>query len=223
MTIITDIPASEITTHIVQFVRELSPSTYVLSLDRGDLDFQSGQFVRLGLDGNAELREYSIYSGTDDDLLEFLVKEVEEGSVSRQLRRCGYMEPLRLQGPMGAFVLDPEKRERKHLFVATGTGISPFHSMALSHPELDYKVIHGVRYGSESYEREDYGERYVSCVTREDSGDFRGRVTDYLRTYPVEAGTEVFLCGNCDMIYDAFEVLQDQGISREHISAEIYF
>ena len=70
-------------------------------------------------------------------------------------------------GPFGFFSLDEDYATKKYLFVATGTGIAPFHSIALSHPGLDYKIVHGIRYGAEAYERNAYpANRYVACASR---------------------------------------------------------
>ena len=54
-------------------------------------------------------------------------------------------------------------------------------------------------------------------------GGFQGRVTDYLREYPVMASTPCFLCGNSAMIFAAFDLLKRQGVLSEHLFAEVYF
>lgn len=66
--------------------RFLTETTYVVRIQRGGLEFEAGQYISLGLPGNAEKREYSIYSGVDDDYLEVLVKEIVKGLVSKQLK-----------------------------------------------------------------------------------------------------------------------------------------
>ena len=43
----------------IQQIRELTPSTYVIRMDRGKLDFMAGQYLRLGMAGDTEKREYS--------------------------------------------------------------------------------------------------------------------------------------------------------------------
>jgi ferredoxin--NADP+ reductase len=42
-------------------------------------------------------------------------------------------------------------------------------------------------------------------------------VTDYLREHPADPAWLCYLCGNCDMIYEAFDILRSQ------LFAEVYF
>jgi ferredoxin--NADP+ reductase/benzoate/toluate 1,2-dioxygenase reductase subunit len=170
------------------------------------------------------MREYSVYSCPQDDFLEILVKEVEGGYVSKRMKALKPGDPVRVDGPFGFFTIDADWRDHRYVFIATGTGVSPFHNFVLSYPEIDYTLLHGVRTAEELYERETFAPaRMVGCVTREDSGDYRGRVTDYLREHPIDAEARYYLCGNCDMIYEAFDILQDAGVPHHSLFAEVYF
>lgn len=212
-------------THRVHHVREVSESAYVLRVDRKGLAFDPGQYINVGPHGSIAMREYSVYSGAEEDFLEILVKEVKGGVVSQALRRAKPGEEVSLEGPFGFFVIEPEQRRSgKFLFIASGTGISPFHSFIKSYPDLDYRLLHGVRSAGELYDREVFDpKRFVSCVSREETGDFHGRVTDYLRANPADPESLCYLCGNCDMIYEAFDILRGQGVSADHLFAEVYF
>ncbi|MCX7848320.1 MAG: hypothetical protein N2595_09870 [bacterium] len=128
-------------------------------------------------------------------------------------------------GPYGRFVIeDPTDRGRKYLFVATGVGIAPYHSFVRSYPGLDYVLVHGVRYCEERYDREAYeGGRYIACVSREDGGDYRGRVTEYLREHRVDPGTICYLCGSNAMIAEAYDILRGQGVPGDNLFTEIFF
>jgi ferredoxin--NADP+ reductase/benzoate/toluate 1,2-dioxygenase reductase subunit len=211
--------------HRVHELRELSRGAFVVRADRHGLAFEPGQYINVGLRGEIDMREYSIYSGPDDDFLEILVKEVDEGLVSRKLHRVSPGDELSIDGPFGFFLIDEEYRAtQEFLFIATGTGISPFRSFVRGYPELDYTLLHGVRYEDERYEYENYdANRLVRCISREDGGDYRGRVTDWLREHPVKPETICYLCGNCDMIYEAFDILKGHGVPPEQLYAEVYF
>jgi ferredoxin/flavodoxin---NADP+ reductase len=75
-----------------------------------------------------------------------LVREIEGGKVSGRLKKLKPGTEIEVEGPFGFFKFDPEKfASQKFLFVATGTGISPFHSFVRTFPELDYQLVHGVR------------------------------------------------------------------------------
>ena len=206
-------------------IRNLSPSAYVLRLERNGFDFKPGQCVNLGLKGSGVNREYSTYSGTGDDYLEFLIKEVPGGAVSPALRRVDVNSQVEVFGPYGSFVLDPEKAAAdRFVFIGTGTGIAPFHSFVRSYPDLDYQVINGIRTLSERYDFPDYDpSRLTCCVSREAGGDFAGRVTDYLRNEELCPSRIYYLCGNQGMIHDVYDLLRERGVSGNQIFTEAFF
>lgn len=206
-------------------VRHLTESTYVLRFYRNEFDFQAGQYLVLGIPETKQKREYSIYSSVTAPYLEVLIKEVENGFLSKKFQKLKAGDFVQIEGPFGYFVLDERKiPDRKFLFIASGTGISPFHSMVLSNPHLNYILLHGVKSGSEGYDREIYTKgSYIQCTSRDTSGDFSGRVTDYLIHNPVSDNTWVYLCGNSAMIDDAYSLLEQQGIPSNYLHAEVYF
>jgi ferredoxin-NADP reductase len=130
-----------------------------------------------------------------------------------------------VDGPFGFFKFNPANfASSKFLFIATGTGISPFHSFVKTFPELDYQLIHGVRFKDEAYEHFDFDTKRVAlCLSGEEGGDFYGRVTDYLFTQKIDVETNCFLCGNSEMIYEAFDILIGKGIPASYIYSEVYF
>ena len=211
--------------HRVLEVRDLGEGAFVVRLERRGLVFASGQYIHVGPLPGIERREYSVYSSTKDDFLEILVKEVDEGSVSPRLRRLQKDDLVDLEGPFGFFRIEEGDLTRPFLFIATGTGISPFHSLSRTWPDLDYRLVHGVRNNRELYEHGDYpADRLVSCISRQPGGgDFDGRVTDWLKENPAPEGAMVYLCGNCDMIYEVYDILGEQGIPADRIHAEVYF
>jgi ferredoxin--NADP+ reductase/benzoate/toluate 1,2-dioxygenase reductase subunit len=205
-------------------IRELSDSTYVLRFDRNGLQFEPGQYLSVGPADDIHMREYSVYSSPSDDYLEILVKEVDQGYVSRRLRALKPGDAVAVDGPFGFFTVDDDWKDHRYVFIATGTGISPFHDFVRSFPGIDYQVLHGVRTRSERHEYETFERtRYTACISRDDTGDFHGRVTDHLRAHPIDAEARYYLCGNCDMIYEAFDILQDAGVPHNQLFAEVYF
>lgn len=212
-------------THTLISIRNLSPSAYVLRFSRRGLAFTAGQHILLGEAGSIHNREYSIYSGEQDDHFEVLVKEVDDGLVSKQLKNIKPGSKLQLEGPLGFFTIEPENiRKDKFLFIATGTGIAPFHSFVRSYPQIDYRLLHGVRYASEAYDKNAYAaERHILCTSGDGNGDFNGRVTEYLRQHPVDPDTQCYLCGNFNMIHEVFDLLEQQGLPPANVHAEVYF
>ena len=211
--------------HRVESVHHLNASTYILRIERNGLNFIPGQYAVLGKPGSFEAREYTIYSGTQNkQFLDFLITAVDGGQVSNALRECKAGDVLELEGPMGYFEIEASSLARKHYFIATGSGVAPFHSFMLSEPELDFTLLHGVRYTADCYGKDDYEpQRYISCVSREAGGDFHGRVTNYLRGRPADSGAWYYLCGNCDMIYEVYDILTAQGVPRKQIKTEVFY
>ena len=211
--------------HKVLEVRDLTPSTYVVRMEKNGFKFKTGQYITLGKTDSIDRREYSIYSSENDKYLEVLIKEVDQGLVSKQLKKCKPGEQLDVDGPFGHFSLNQEEiPTKKFIFIATGTGISPIHSFIQTHPEIDYTLLHGVREGIEAYERGSYEKgQYILCTSRDQSGDFHGRVTDYLKQNPVDPDSVCYLCGNCHMIYEVYDILEKQGISLGPVHTEVYF
>lgn len=210
----------------VLHIRELTPSAYVIRFERNGIPFKAGQHILLGRRDDIQAREYSIYSAEQDDYFEVLIREVKDGLVSRQLKRMKPGDVLNFENPVGYFILKPEDIQvKKYLFIASGTGIAPFHSFARSYPGLDYRLLHGVRYASEAYEQEHYSpERHILCTSKDPKGDFHGRVTDYLRQHPIsDKNTLCYFCGNCEMIHEAYDILLKQGVPSENLFAEVYF
>lgn len=211
--------------HKVLGFDELTPETFLIHLDRLDFDFKPGQYVVLRNPETGEGREYSIYSSVHEDRLSFLVREISDGEFSRYLKHLTVGSQIAIEGPRGFFILD-EKSVNGHplLFIATGTGISPFHSFVKSYEKLNYKVLHGVHFADEAYGRDAFNpENFCLCTSREEKGDYFGRVTYYLKEHPVENGTICYLCGNSDMIEEVTDLIESFGVEPENIRTEVFF
>ncbi len=206
-------------------IRFLTKSTFVLTFNRDNFQFTAGQHVIVGTEVSLNQREYSIYSGEKQDYLEILVKEVIDGNVSKQLRNCKPGQLLEVNGPFGTFKLVTKNMYSiKHLFIATGTGISPFHSMVISYPGIRYTILHGIRYLKEAYNKDDYLRKsYIPCISEEKSSSHTGRVTKFLPEYPIEPDMMFYLCGNSSMIYEVCDILREKGVTGDRILTEVYF
>ena len=211
--------------HKVLAVEHLTAHTFSIRIERNGMPFTAGQCVNIGLPNAGVNREYSSYSAEGDPDLRFLIRAVDGGQVSANLRRLVPGDFVEVDGAYGLFTIPkPGDTSRKYVFVATGTGIAPFHCFVKSYPQLDYRIIHGTTLRSEDYNRDDYPrDRYVHCVSREAGGDFDGRVTDYLKAHPQPADAMYYLCGNRNMINDVYDILREQGVSGSNIVTEVFF
>jgi ferredoxin-NADP reductase len=211
--------------HTVLEIRNITPETFVLRLDRQDFQFEPGQYVVIRIPGQQKGREYSIFSGINDDYLDFLIREIPAGEFSRYLRHLTPGSELDLEGPKGYFILNEKtKQGYPTLLIASGTGISPFYSYVKSYPDLNYNVLHGVHFADEAYGREAFNsDRFVLCTSRHDKGDYFGRVTYYLKEHQVEKDTICYLCGNSEMIEEVTDILEKYGLPPENIRTEVFF
>lgn len=209
----------------IEDIRQLTGNAFSIKLPKARFAFKAGQHISLGIVGGNQSREYSIYSGENDPNLEVLIKEVQNGYFTPQLRRLKVGRVLEIHGPFGKFGMEPELAAHgKFVFIASGTGIAPFRSIIRTYPTIDYTIIHGVRYSEEAYDRDQYdSKRYKLCTSRENKGDYYGRLTGYLKSCTFAPETHFDLCGNSDMIFDALEILKDKGFDRDQIHCEVYF
>ena len=206
-------------------VRNISEASFIVKFSSEGLEFKTGQHLVIGFPGTEKAREYSIYSGTGEEYLEILVREITEGKVSKNLHMLLPVDMLKISGPYGYFLSDiipPDSK--KLLFIASGTGIAPFHSFARSYPDAAYTIIHGIRSVDEAYGREHYRkDKYITCTSRDQRGDFKGRLKDYLKQTVFEIDYLVFLCGNNEMIRDASLILSEKDFRNSDIFTEVYF
>lgn len=209
----------------VEEIRHLTDETFSIKLPKARFKFSAGQHISLAIHGDYQSREYSIYSGINDSNLEVLVKEVEKGYFTPKLRKLKRGDIVEIHGPFGKFeITEKDAESKKFVFIGSGTGIAPFRSVVRSYPFIDYKLIHGVRYANEAYDWHEYNrERAVLCTSRDQNGDYHGRLTGYLKECSFASETQFYLCGNSDMIFDALEILKEKGFERDQIHCEVYF
>lgn len=168
------------------------------------LRFRSGEFVMIGLAGEAKpiLRAYSVASPSWDEELEFFSIKVEDGPLTSKLQKVQPGDELLIgKKPTGTLVMDALTPGKRLYMFSTGTGFAPFASL-LREPETYEKfdeviVTHTCRLNAElAYSKaivdglsEDplVGEeapakvKYVSTCTREDHA-VQGRITTLIDT-----------------------------------------
>ncbi len=205
--------------------RILSNDTIVLVLEKGSISFKAGQYIVLSFPNEKEAREYSVYSGENEPNLEILLKTLPEGSFSMRLGDLNVGDPILIDGPFGYFVMKPDEiLSKPHVFVASGTGISPFRSYIQTYPQMHYSLLHGIRTVNDRIEPENYDPHKLKyCISREESVYFNGRVTDYLIKYKISQEAIYHLCGNSAMINDVTNILEASGIKPENIRTEVFF
>jgi len=189
-------------------------------------EFAPGQRVRF-MQSDVE-RDYSPVSSPKEEGIDFLVKSVKGGLFSSALASAQEGTPFHFTGPHGYFRFYPS--ERLPVFVATGTGIAPFVSMAKTGVK-NFILLHGVRRSSDLYYESLFrktAKLYVPCLSavkdpREGvRGDFEGRVTGYLANHLTLGAYDFYLCGAAEMIRDAI-LLVDQRFPDSLVYTESFY
>jgi ferredoxin--NADP+ reductase len=197
---------------------------FILRTEKPLKNIRAGQCFNVGIPGMGINREYSMCSSSDDPYLEFLIRVVQGGRVSERLSNLSAGDDVEIDGPYGEFCIDNRDLNEHFLFIASGTGIAPFISFVKSYPQINYKIIHGVRHATEVFPEFKSSSYYVPCISDTNHNPTSSmRVTDYLNKFPPGNDKTFFLCGNRNMIVDSVEILLDQGVNGDRIYSEAFF
>lgn len=232
----------------LEAVRDIAPGVKHFQFTRADKEafhFIPGQFITLLLDvdGKKLRRSYSVASiPGQEKTIDFAASYVSGGVASEILFNLAIGDELEGSGPSGRLVLREEDHPKRYLFIATGTGITPYRSML---PSLIQKaqaentkiiLMQGVRvqadllYGDDFL---DYAKRYPQhlefhpCYSRQTndllSHEHAGNVCQNLAAFHPNPQTDiVYLCGNPNMIDQAFEQLKQIGFDTAQVRREKY-
>ena len=201
------------------------------------LQFKPGQFVSFteALQGKKIIRPYSIASQPDGNRFELCLNLVESGIFSPFLFALNPGDSVEIGAPLGFFVVrNPDKEA---LFIATGTGIAPFRSMAPAYLQNSQAkrltLLFGVRYENSIYYRDDFDAlarehsnfRFWPTLSRPESS-WAGR-SGHVQVHLLEALEErreldVYICGLKAMVDDVRGILKAMGFDRKQIIFEKY-
>ncbi len=203
---------------------EISPNVFVVSWRR-EVDFDPGQVIKIGVNPHEAPRIYSICSGNREENLSVLFNVKPGGKLTPHLSQVKPGDPIFVSEPYGSFSCD----ESPAFFIATGTGIAPFHSMVRSGVSKNKTLLHGVSHDNQFYFAnflaKELGTNYIPCCSRENNGlYFHGRVTDYLtRSIELPKEDKYYLCGQASMVVEVRDLLIQKGVPYQQIFAEIFF
>lgn len=204
--------------------KEITPSVYYIKLERQG-KFIPGQLLALSDSLDSELRYYSIASGIEDDYWGILYNKIDDGWLTPWLSGLQEEDILYRSDPFGEFL--PHKGPM--VWIATGTGVAPFHSMLRSGLVVDETIfIHGARQKEDFYFYENFisqmNTRYIPCSSQmNEEGFYHGRLTKYLQEDFDFPKSRYYLCGSAAMVVDIRDLLLSKGVSFDQIICEIYF
>ena len=227
-------------TRPIRDVRPATPRARTVLIDLAGTPFPylPGQAVLIASHDAEHRRPYSIAAAPDDaereDCLELLVGVDAEGHAGPDLTLApgGLVD---VEGPLGRFTFPMEPQERRFLFIAGGTGISPLRAMlrhALRVPHEAIGLLFSARTPAEfAYEQElralaERGEielqlRVTREVGQEDWTGTRGRIgRDDLAPLVHGRATLCFVCGPPALVQEIPQLLEELGVTRERIKKE---
>jgi len=224
-------------------VNRVSPSTLEFIFETSDartVEFEPGQFFRFTFsDGAGEFeRSYSLCNRALDPSgqLQLVVSEVEGGRATRLLFEAKPGLVADVSGPFGRLLV-PKPRPARLVMVATSVGIAPFIPMLslLSRELEDLQVVllFGVRDEAEFLYRDDLLKlrEHPSfdlrvCYSRQSSNqsfEYDGYVTNQIDSIAPDPERDHFLiCGNPQMIDDAYGLLKPLGFKPRQVTREKY-
>jgi ferredoxin/flavodoxin---NADP+ reductase len=229
--------------------RHWTDALFSLRVEAPRLDFEAGQFVRIGVEPTL-VRAFSFVNPPEDPVLEFYGIVVPEGPVSPRLAQLRAGERLLVASNPAGFLKLSEVPDAETLWlVSTGTGLAPFLSILRTETPWrrfqDIVLVHAVRHAGELVYQEmirkfvkEKSLRYVSFVSRETaSGSLAGRIPAAMRDGRLEqaaglaldARSHAMLCGNPQMLKDVSGVLTERGMRKHrrrspgHITVESFW
>ncbi|MCP4626695.1 MAG: hypothetical protein GY850_24785 [bacterium] len=197
---------AEINTYPTELIdrRRLSEKTFEIKFRKpSSYSVKAGQRIRLCYQTIA--RDYTPASAPEDPEITFCIRKVDTGDFTPILNTVQIGTRFDISDPEGYFTFKPSSRPP--VFVATGTGIAPFYSMARS-GITGFTLLHGVDRPEELYYQsklKSVADLYIPCISKEyhtSTEYFRGRVTDYLQQHLPPAAYDFYLCGRREMIRD---------------------
>ena len=216
----------ELASATVAGVEYLTPDTVELKIAAKGFSFKPGQYVSMFFtDAEGEFsRAYSIVSGDKNGFV-LAIKLLPTGRGAKAIRAFKGGETVKYDGGIGHFVLKDTPAHK--VFVATGTGLAPMIAMLeASAPETKKTVVFGVRNEEDLFYAErlrSYGNTEVVITVSRPSDSWTGksgRVTDHLSCVTPES--EVYICGNPDMVESVVKALDEAGHPKSLVSNEAF-
>ena len=207
--------------------KQLTPTIWdiVFQIKGALTAYAPGQFARLQV-GQGEWRDYSI-AGVDGEAVRFLISTRTGGDGSHFIESASVGTRTEIELPLGEYTLVESPRNK--VFVATGTGLTPFLPMfgALAQQERlgEAALIFGCKTVAEDITTAmaPLPAQVTRCVSREPApaGGMQGRVTDELERLAFDpADTDFYVCGSSAMVADCKALLERRG--AVHVYIETY-
>lgn len=205
--------------------------------------FKGGQYVGVKIrpDGQEydQIRQYSL---SQKGSFRITVKAEDQGTVSSYLHQCKPYDPISLQVPTGVFTLNKtEEKQKKHIFIAGGVGITPLMSMLQEAMESgvmneDILFIQCAKGPEHQIFKSDFADlittntdiKHKLCYENSDSGDHQGYLSEkIIDEWLNESGfnnqnSHVYFCGPKSFMAVLNQFFINLGFHENHIHYEVF-
>lgn len=206
--------------------------------------YEAGQYMIFHIPTDDETRPlrrlYSIASSpTNKKTVEFVIEMVPNGMGSKYIEGLAEGAVVTLQGPAGVFTYKPSTRNP--IFLATGTGIAPMHSIIadlIAHKsDKQLQLFWGMKYKEDLYlldrfdalAKENDNFKYTLCLSREetinDARCIKGRITHGLKNLTSHlnlpaSSFDYYLCGGKEVVESLRSFLLEHHVPKEQVYFE---
>ncbi len=241
--VVEPIHPSRMALRVVKILRETA-SARTLRFERTDgplPPFRAGQYVNLfvEIDGVRTSRPYSISSPPGADHLDLTVRRKEGGFVSphllKQVKRGAEMES---SGPAGRFYHEPLIDGDDLVFLAGGSGITPFASLIRDAVRRERELSIHLVYGSRTPDDVIFGGELSRLAEESDRLRYTPVISEPPETYEGRSGfldagqladvlgdvdgRTFYLCGPNAMLDLCLAALEELGVPHWKIRRELY-
>lgn len=222
--------------------QQLTSTVYTVSfslIEPSLIQFEAGQRGLFNV--GVKLNNYSLCSlPSESNRIRICVDTSPKGPGSQWIMNLKENDEISCMAPLGKFILN--KTNAPKMFLATGTGVSPFHSMIGSLLESGFKdpvyLYFGERFEKDIFwedvfkKWETQHENFHYCITlTQPSGEWRGKkgyvqdvmMGDLSKKQTLFKSAEFYICGNGNMIETSYSLLLSKGISKEVIFTESFY
>lgn len=230
-----NLPKPQLFTARLGYIEKVSSKVYLKRFDLvepKEIAFLPGQTVMFRVSPGVN-RSMSIASPPSEKNSILVAHDVSPmGPYSQWTVKAKVGDTMQFVGPLGIFIPDKESK-RKKIFIATGSGIAPFHGMLFDGFSTPVALYWGLRHEEDIFwkdEFEDLEKQYPGfnfhLVLSKPHQGWQGKVghvTAYVFREKELTNSDFYLCGSREMIKEMEERLLSAGVPKQQIKKELFY